>query len=57
MSIAFPLLSEHFNFIASATWVKEFKKRHKIRQRKITKFVSKNDITTLEETVAAAEKE
>jgi hypothetical protein len=55
MSITFPFLSEQFNVIASATWVKELKKWHKIRQWKITKFFSKNDITTLKETVAAAE--
>ncbi|KYM98426.1 hypothetical protein ALC62_10866 [Cyphomyrmex costatus] len=55
MTTAFPFLSENFQFEASLTWVKVFKRKHKIKQRKITKFVSKRDIATLEETVQAAE--
>jgi hypothetical protein len=56
MSIAFPYISENFSFIASASWARKFKRKHRIRQRKITKFVSRNDVATLEETVAAAER-
>ncbi|XP_011702627.1 PREDICTED: uncharacterized protein LOC105458780 [Wasmannia auropunctata] len=56
MATAFPFLSEDFKFQASSTWVTVFKRKHKIKQRKITKFVSKRDIATLEETVQAAEK-
>lgn len=42
-------------FKASGTWVKEFKQRHKIRQRKITKYVSERETATIEETLAVAE--
>lgn len=55
MSRAFPYLSESFSFIAGRTWVQSFKRRHRIRQRMVTKFVSKNDVATLEDTVKAAE--
>ncbi|XP_046628827.1 uncharacterized protein LOC124309321 [Neodiprion virginianus] len=53
-AIAFPLLSENFSFVASTKWVKYFKRKHGIRQRKITKFLSKNEVATFEETVKAA---
>ncbi|GFU29017.1 HTH CENPB-type domain-containing protein [Trichonephila clavipes] len=43
-------------FKASETWVKIFKRKHRIRQRKITKFVSERETATMEETHAAAEK-
>lgn len=42
-------------FKAGHTWVEQFKARHKIRQRKITKFVSERETVTMEETLAAAE--
>jgi hypothetical protein len=56
MTAAFPFLSDDFRFEASSTWVTAFKRKHKIKQRKITKYVSKRDIATMEETVEAAEK-
>ncbi|XP_070171198.1 uncharacterized protein [Polyergus mexicanus] len=56
MAAAFSFLSDNFRFEASLTWAKVFKRKHKIRQRKITKYVSKRDIVTLEKTVKAAEK-
>lgn len=56
MAAAFPFLSENFRFEASSTWVKVFKRKHRIKQRKITKYVSKRDCATLEETIEAAEK-
>jgi hypothetical protein len=56
MSITFPYINENFSFIASTSWARNFKRKYRIRQHKITKFVSRNDVTTLEETVAAAER-
>ncbi|GFW49552.1 HTH CENPB-type domain-containing protein [Trichonephila clavipes] len=43
-------------FKASEAWVKIFKRKHRIRQREITKFVSERETATMEETHAAAEK-
>ncbi|GFX83605.1 HTH CENPB-type domain-containing protein [Trichonephila clavipes] len=43
-------------FKASEAWVKIFKRKHRIRQRKITKCVSERETATMEETHAAAEK-
>lgn len=56
MAAAFPFLSENFRFKASSTWVKVFKRRHRIKQRKITKYISKRHCATMDETIAAAEK-
>lgn len=44
-----------FQFKASERWVTKFKKRHGIRQRKVTKFVSQKEVVTIEETLASAE--
>lgn len=55
MNAAMPFLSEDFNFNASFTWVERFKRKHRIRQRKITKFVSSKEFATMEEVLAAAE--
>ncbi|KAL1514381.1 hypothetical protein ABEB36_003648 [Hypothenemus hampei] len=55
MATAFPYISEEFSFTAGLTWVQNFKKKYRIRQRKITKFINKSDIATLEETLQAAE--
>lgn len=44
-----------FDFKASASWVERFKRNHRIRQRKITKFVSEKDTATMEETLSSAE--
>ncbi|XP_046734590.1 uncharacterized protein LOC124404482 [Diprion similis] len=38
------------NFQASETWVKRFKRRHKIRQRTMTKYVPKRETTEIKET-------
>lgn len=54
LAAAVPFQSENFSFTASSTWVKVFKRKHKIKQRKITKYVSKRDVTTLEETLESA---
>ncbi|GBN35976.1 hypothetical protein AVEN_22431-1 [Araneus ventricosus] len=43
-----------FEFKASESWVKKFKNKHGIRQRKVTKFVSKRETATIEETLASA---
>ena len=55
MAVAFPLLNENFSFIASLSWARNFKRKYMIRQRKVTKFISRNDVASLEDTVAAAE--
>lgn len=44
-----------FEFKASDRWVGDFKKKHKIRQRKITKYVSKKETASIEETLASAD--
>lgn len=46
---------ENFEFKASNAWVIKFKRRHRIRQRKVTKFVSERETVTLEETLENAE--
>ncbi|XP_077279989.1 uncharacterized protein LOC143907229 [Temnothorax americanus] len=53
---AAPFQSANFTFQASSTWVTVFKRRHKIKQRKITKYVSHKDVATLEETLQSAER-
>lgn len=55
MNAAIPFLSEDFYFNASLSWVEKFEKNHRIRQRKITKFVSFKEFATMEEVLAAAE--
>jgi len=55
MSAAFPYLSDTFRFGASSSWAKRFKILHRIRQRKITRFISGSDFATLDDTVKAAE--
>ncbi|GFY68787.1 HTH CENPB-type domain-containing protein [Trichonephila inaurata madagascariensis] len=44
-----------FEFKASKRWVEKLKKEHKIRQRKITKYVSQKETSTLEEILKSAE--
>lgn len=46
---------DNFHFKASNTWVTSFKFKHRIRQRKITRYVSEKENASLEETLAAAE--
>lgn len=43
------------DFQASNSWVGLFKQRHRIRQRKVTKFVSEKESSTMGEIIAAAE--
>lgn len=56
MAAAFPLLSEEFSFSASNDWIVGFKRKYKIKQRNITRYVSSKEYATLEEIVKAAEK-
>lgn len=56
MAIAFPLLSEDFTFSASKSWVTRFKCKYRIRQRKITRFVTNKEVASFEEILQAAEK-
>lgn len=56
MAIAFPLLFDDFTFSASSSWVKRFKHKYKIRQRKITRFVSSSEHVSFEEILETAEK-
>ncbi|XP_026671179.1 uncharacterized protein LOC108627179 isoform X1 [Ceratina calcarata] len=44
-----------FQFKASKSWVKQFKQRHGIRQRKIMKHVSESEDSTMEECWTSAE--
>lgn len=44
-----------FNFKASDRWVNRFKYKHGIRQRKITKLVSRKETISMEETLASAD--
>jgi len=46
---------ENFSFKASRTWVIKFKKQHRIKQRKITKYVSAKEAATIDEILAAAD--
>lgn len=39
---------ENFHFKTSLSWMKRFKKNHRIRQRKITRYISKREIITCE---------
>lgn len=56
MAAAFPYMSEDFKFDASIPWLNNFKQKHRIRQRKITKFVSAKECVEMEDVVKAAEK-
>lgn len=56
MTAAASFQSDIFSFRASPTWVKVFKRKYRIKQRKITKYVSRREVATLEETYEAAER-
>lgn len=56
MAAAFPYITEQFTFNACSSWVDNFKRRHRIKQRKITKYVSEKDCVTMEQTLEVAEK-
>lgn len=45
----------NFEFKASERWVKKFKNQHRIRQRKITKYVSQKEAASMEEILKSAE--
>lgn len=45
----------NFPFKASNSWVKKFKKQHKIKQRKITRYVSAKETATIDEILTAAD--
>lgn len=44
-----------FKFTASLSWVKNFKKKHRIRQRHVTKYVSHKEIATFQQILQTAE--
>lgn len=44
-----------FEFKASTRWVNKFKQRHKIRQRKITRFVTHHEAMSLQEILNSAD--
>jgi hypothetical protein len=54
ISASFQHLSPGFEFSASTTWVASFKKRHRIVQRKVTKYVSTSEQASIEEIVQSA---
>jgi hypothetical protein len=43
--------NKKFPFKATAGWVQDFKKKHKIRQTYVTKYISSKDNATFDETV------
>lgn len=45
----------NFEFKASNSWVEKFKRIHRVRQRKITKYVSEKETASMEEILASAE--
>lgn len=47
--------SSDFDFKASLSWVKRFKKKHNIRQRKITRYISHTEHITTDKKLEAAE--
>jgi hypothetical protein len=47
--------NKQFPFYVSAGWVQDFKKKHKMRQRQVTKYNSSMDNETFKETVIAPE--
>lgn len=56
LAAAGQFLSEDFIFKASLSWIKNFKLRHRIRQRKITQYVSLRKCVSADETLEAARK-
>lgn len=46
--------SNTFKFTASNSWITSFKRQHKIRQKKIIKYVSEREVSSMERTLAAA---
>jgi len=46
---------QDFSFKAFDTWVMKFKKQHRIRQRKITKYVTAKETATIYEILVAAD--
>lgn len=46
---------ENFDFKASLSWVNRFKRNHRIRQRKITRYVSERETFTMQEILDSAE--
>lgn len=47
---------ENFDFKAFNSWVEKFKRKHRIRQQKVTKYVSEKESATIEETLASLRK-
>ncbi|XP_043263202.1 uncharacterized protein LOC122403642, partial [Colletes gigas] len=47
--------SDDFKFRASTSWVKKLKREQRIKQRKITRFISKKDTLTVEDIMKSAQ--
>ncbi|CAL8119248.1 unnamed protein product [Orchesella dallaii] len=47
---------ESFQFVASHTWIHEFKKKYRISSRKVTKLVTRREIKSMEEILTDAKK-
>lgn len=56
MAIAFPFINDAFNFSASQSWIDRFKNKYKIRQRKITRYISNKEHASLDEILESAER-
>ncbi|XP_020292188.1 uncharacterized protein LOC109858896 [Pseudomyrmex gracilis] len=46
---------ENFPFKASKAWIRKFKRQHRLKQQKITKYVSAKEAATIDEILAAAD--
>ena len=56
MAAASQFSGSNSEFKASMSWTKEFKRKHNIRQRKITKYISRKERSTMTEVLEAAKK-
>jgi hypothetical protein len=55
IATSFQFTSPGLSFKASARWVQDFKKKHKIRQRHMKNYINSKDNAAFEETVTATD--
>ncbi|CAK9809181.1 hypothetical protein ANTQUA_LOCUS5921 [Anthophora quadrimaculata] len=53
---AMPYISDTFRFSTSRSWLINFKRKHNIRQRQVTRYLSRRKITTLQEIEESAKR-
>ncbi|CAK9826401.1 hypothetical protein ANTRET_LOCUS4258 [Anthophora retusa] len=56
IAAAMPYISDTFRFSASRSWLINFKRKHYIRQRQVTRYVSRRKMTTLQEIEESAKR-